>query len=149
MSKDQFNIHDFHERVIKGLQQKGSFRMLLWGDDVEFKVLENQNKICAALSDDEKNEEKKLSRADKEEIAEVTQLSVNDINDVLEKHKQMKGFHQYLKARRQRNEPMPETREDLMMMYRIDKPPFLMAKQNYFRRYSPKTSAMAAYRKHT
>lgn len=41
LSKDTFTLHDFHERVIKGLQQKSSFKMLLWGDDVEFKVLEN------------------------------------------------------------------------------------------------------------
>lgn len=65
LSKDQFTLHDFHERVIKGLSQKSSFKMLLWGDDVEFKVLESQNKICSAFSEDEKNEEKKLSKQDK------------------------------------------------------------------------------------
>ena len=149
LSKDTFTLHDFHERVIKGLSQKSSFKMLLWGDDVEFKVLESQNKICSAFSEDEKNEEKKLSKQDKQEIAEVAQLEINDINDVMQKHSQMKGFHKFLKARRQRNEPMPESREDLMMMYRIERPVFLMAKQNPFRRYAPKVSAQANYRKHT
>jgi signal recognition particle GTPase len=71
--------------------------MLLWGDDVEFKVLESQNKICSAFSEDEKNEEKKLSKQDKQEISEVAQLEINDINDVLQKHSQMKGFHKFLK----------------------------------------------------
>ena len=60
---------------------------MLWGDDTEMKVLENQNKICSALSDAEKNEEVKIGREAKQEIAEVTQLNYNDVNDVLAKHK--------------------------------------------------------------
>lgn len=71
LSKDTFTLHDFHERVLKGLQQKSSFKMMIWGDDVEFKVLESQNKICSAMTDDEKNEEKKLTKQDKQEVAEV------------------------------------------------------------------------------
>ncbi len=43
--------------------------MMIWGDDTEFKALETQNKICSAMSDDEKNMKKKLSKEDKEEIA--------------------------------------------------------------------------------
>ena len=83
------------------------------GDDTEMKDLENQNKICSAMTEDEKNEEVKLTKHQKKEIAEVTQLEENDINDLIAKHQQMKGFHKYLKDRRARNEPMPESREDL------------------------------------
>ena len=72
LSKDSFTLHDFHDRVLKGLESKSSFKMMLWGDDVEFKVLENQNKVCSAMNDEEKNEEKSLSKEDKQEIAEVT-----------------------------------------------------------------------------
>ena len=61
--------------------------MMVWGDDTEFKQLENQNKICSALSEDEKNFERRLSRSDKEEIAEVTQLNPNDVNDLLNKYR--------------------------------------------------------------
>ena len=60
--------------------------MMLWGDDTEMKVLETQNKICCAMTDEEKNGEKKLMKDTKQEIAEVTQLSVRDVNDVLNKH---------------------------------------------------------------
>mmetsp|Transcript_31125 Transcript_31125/g.47569 ORF Transcript_31125/g.47569 Transcript_31125/m.47569 type:complete len:129 (+) Transcript_31125:61-447(+) len=71
LGKDVFTLHDFHDRVLKGLEQKSSFKMMLWGDDVEFKVLESQNKICAAMTEEEKNEEKYLTKLDKKEIAEV------------------------------------------------------------------------------
>ena len=77
-----------------------------------------------------------------EQIKYITlETAQTDINDVMEKHKQMKGFHKFLKQKRSRNEPMPESREDLMMMYRIERPAFLMAKRNPFRRYAPKVSA--------
>ena len=46
--------------------------MMLWGDDMEMKVLENQNKVCSAMTEQEKNEERQLNREDKQEIAEVT-----------------------------------------------------------------------------
>ena len=45
--------------------------MMIWGDDVEVKVLENQNKICSAMYEDELTTEKKFSGADKKEIAEI------------------------------------------------------------------------------
>ena len=63
--------------------------MMLWGDDTEFKVLENQNKICSAMTDEEKNEQVQILKHDKQEIAEVTQLSIADVCDVLAKHKQL------------------------------------------------------------
>ena len=45
---------------------------MIWGDDVEMKVLENQNKICSALYDSEKNDIKTLSYNKKKEVAETT-----------------------------------------------------------------------------
>ena len=73
---------------------------MLMGDDTEMKVLENQNKICSALAEDEKNEEVKLTKQKKAEIAEVTQLEESDIHDLIAKHLYMKGFHKFLKQRR-------------------------------------------------
>ena len=94
------------------------------------------------MTEQEKNEERQLSREDKQEIAEVTQLKVNDINDVIFKHKELKDFHQFIKKRRAKNEPMPESSEDLMMIYRIERPAFIMGKQSTRRRQpSPKVQA--------
>ena len=142
-------MHDFQERVLHGLSQKSSFKMMVWGDDSEFKNLENQNKICSSLTEDEKNLETRLSKQDKQEIAEVTQLSVNDVNDVFAKYKQLKDFHKFLKDRRQRNDPMPESREDLMMIYRIERPSFMMKKPDKYKPVSPANMKAMKYRKHT
>ena len=144
-----FTLHDFHERVITGLKQKSTFKMMVWGDDTEFKELENQNKICAAMFEDEKNFERRLSKADKEEIAEVTQLSQNDVSDLVSKYQQLKNFHRFLKERRSRNDPMPESREDLMMIYRLERPAFLQKKPSKYKKYSPWERQQSRYRKHT
>ena len=48
--------------------------MMFWRDDEEFKILENQNKICCAMYDHEKNDYTKLTVEAKEEIAKTTQL---------------------------------------------------------------------------
>ena len=40
LSKDTFNVHDFHERVLHGLKQKSTFKLMVWGEDAEVKVLE-------------------------------------------------------------------------------------------------------------
>ena len=116
---------------------------------MEKKTLEKQNKICSALTEDEKNGEVNLTREDKKEIAEVSQCTVDDVNDTLAKFKQMGGFHKYLKEKRARNEPMPETNEDLQMMYKIDRPAFLMAKPNYYRNTPPKQIMLMKFRKHS
>ena len=48
--------------------------MMIYGDDTEFKQLENQMKVCCAMTDAEKSGEKRLGRNTKKEIAEVSQL---------------------------------------------------------------------------
>ena len=47
---------------------------MVYGEDTEVKVLENQNKICSAMYDDEKNDVKLLDDRKKKEIAETTSL---------------------------------------------------------------------------
>ena len=34
---------------------------MVWGEDAEVKILENQNKICSAMYDDEKNDVRTLT----------------------------------------------------------------------------------------
>ena len=131
LSKDTFTVHDFHERVMHGLKQKSTFKLMVWGEDAEVKVLEGQNKICSAMYDDEKNDPKRLVTSDKKkEIAETTQMQVSDVQDVLQKYYQLVNFHNYLKQKKARKEPMPESRDELMQMYRVERPAFLMPKQH-------------------
>ena len=80
LSKDTFTVHDFHERVMHGLKQKSTFKLMVWGEDAEVKVLEGQNKICSAMYDNEKNDPKKILSAEKKrEIAETTQMETTDV----------------------------------------------------------------------
>jgi len=130
LSKESFSMHDFHERVMHGLKQKSTFKMMVWGDDAETKVLEEQNKICSAMYDHEKSDTSNLTYESKKEIAEVVQLKLSDIHDVIKKYKQLKDFHGYLKKKKDRKEPIPDTREELMQMYRIEKPKFLFPNQH-------------------
>ena len=123
--------------------------MMIWGDDVELKVLENQNKICSAMFEGELTEEVRVSGSDRQEIAEVTQLETSDVGDMLNKFNQMKGFHKFLKERRSKNLPMPESSDDLMNIYKIERPKFLMQRPNKHKRLSPKDKYRAMYKKHT
>ena len=43
--------------------------MMLMGNDTDFKQLEDQNKVCCALSEQEKNQEVEISMYAKREIA--------------------------------------------------------------------------------
>ena len=114
-----------------GLKQKSTFKLMVWGEDAEVKVLEGQNKICSAMYYDEKNDPKRLVTSEKKkEIAETTQMQVSDVQDVLQKYYQLVNFHNYLKQKKARNEPMPESRDELMQMYRVERPAFLMPKQH-------------------
>ena len=122
---------------------------MIWGDDTEFKALESQNKICSAMTEEEKSLEAPINSVSRTEIAEVTQLQPQDVSDVIAKYKQMTAFHKWLTERRARGEPMPESRDDLMMIYKIEKPEFLMAKPNKYKRLSPTNRMKMLMRKHT
>lgn len=135
-AKEQFNLYDFHERVLNALKQKSSVKMMIWGDDAEVKVLESQNKVCSAMYEHEKTETR-LSTESKKEIAEAAQVPLSDVEDVLQKHKQLCDFHLWLLSRKERGDPMPESREELMQIYKIERPSFLtpkMHKKSYSRR---------------
>src|SRR4051794_12869034 len=99
---------------------------MFWKDDEEFKVLENQNKICAAMYDQEKNDVLRLHKEARKEIAKTTQLQMEDIADAISKYKQMHSFHAWLKGKEARKEPIPDSRDELMQMYRVERPAFLM-----------------------
>lgn len=102
---------------------------MIWGDDAEVKVLESQNKVCSAMTDEEKTT-CRISTEQKREIAEAAQLQRTDVEDVLQKHKQLASFHEWLCQRRDRGEDMPESREELMQIYKIERPRFLSPKQH-------------------
>ncbi len=98
---------------------------MIWGEDQEIKVLEEQNKICSAMFDEEKMTLTDWTKDLKTEVAETASVQVSDVEDVLQKYKQLKDFHGWLRERQRNELPMPESRDDLMNIYRIERPAFL------------------------
>ena len=86
LGKDTFSLHDFHDRVMKGIQDKSSFKMMIWRDDQEMKVLDTQNKILSAMYDDEKTDWSTVRYEQKREITEIAQVEMSDLNDVMAKY---------------------------------------------------------------
>ena len=72
----------------------------------------------------------------KKEVAEAASLQVSDVDDVLEKYKQLADFHKWLHERRGNNLPMPESRDELMHIYRMERPKFLFKKDDRKKKYS-------------
>ena len=61
----------------------------------------------------------------------------------------MKGFHKFLKDRRSKNLPMPESSDDLMNIYKVERPSFLMSRPNKYKRLNGKDKYRAMFKKHT
>ena len=109
---------------------------MIWGEDAEIKVLEEQNKICSAMYDEEKTLEQDWTKDLKTELAEACSVQVSDVEDVLEKYRQLKDFHQWLLERKANDLPMPESRDDLMNIYRMERPAFLFKKDDKKKNYN-------------
>ena len=62
------------------------------------------------------------------EVAETASVLVSDVEDLLKKYDDMQKFHQWLKERKENDQPMPESQDDLMNIYRIERPSFLFKK---------------------
>ncbi|CAI2380833.1 unnamed protein product [Moneuplotes crassus] len=148
LSKDNFTLHDFHEKVRLGLKDKSTISTMMYGEDPEIKVLEGQNKVLSAMYDEEKRDTSLLTKTKKKEICEAAQVELADIKDVLTKHKQMNGFHKFLLKRRERGEPMPENNDELTDIYRYEKPSFLMPESKN-EKYSKKQRVRFNYRRLT
>ena len=107
---------------------------MFYGEDAEMKVLEGQDKVLCAFYDEEKSSPDKITKDIKQEICEVSQTDMADVKDVLDKFDQLSGFHKFLIKRQERGEPMPETNDELMDIYRYERPSFLIEssdKQKY------------------
>mmetsp|Transcript_29515 Transcript_29515/g.21966 ORF Transcript_29515/g.21966 Transcript_29515/m.21966 type:complete len:144 (+) Transcript_29515:171-602(+) len=143
-------MYDFHERVLHALGQKSTIKLMVWGNDTEFKQLEIQNKICAALYDQEKTNVDIIKRENKVEIAETTQQSVEEVQDTLNKYNQLRDFHVWLKEREKNGLSIPETNDELLQIYRIERPKFLMPKnQKPKSKYSKVQRKFANMKKHS
>lgn len=100
------------------------------------------------MYEEEKNDITKFSKEVKKEIAETTQMQGSDVEDVLQKYKQLASFHGWLKQKERHNEPIPESREELMQLYRVEKPAFLVPRQHK-KTYNKRQMVFSMRRHHT
>ena len=123
-NKPSYTLADYRQRVIDGLNklQKGLRAKLLTGTEQNEAHLIGQRKILNAFTDEELLNEKSVTSDSKKEIAVVSTTSVADVNMLLKNFEYMKGIHTWLKALKERNEPLPENEEDLSYMFRRDRP---------------------------
>ena len=118
---------------------------MLFGNDSEIKDLEDQHKICSAMYDEELEHPENIHVSQHAEIGQTCGLEASLVADLLKKWKQMSDFHKFLLDRRERGDPMPETRDELLEIYKIEKPDFLMKhnKRSPFKRISNKQRKFA------
>ena len=83
----------------------------------------------------------------KKEVAEAASVQLSDVEDVLDKYEELKDFHNFLRERKKQGLPMPESREDLVAIYKIERPAFLMRNQKEKQNYNRK-QMMYAMRRH-
>ena len=78
----------------------------------------------------EKMQEFEWTKDLKKQVAEAASVQVTDVDDVLNKYKQLNDFHNWLRERKLKDLPMPESRDELMMIYRLERPKFLFQKSD-------------------
>lgn len=98
LSKAEFNMFDFHEKVLAGLKSKSAFQTYIYGDDKEIADLEIQNKVISAMFDEEKAKGYFDTLARKE-IAKVAGVRGGEVSDTIRKYKHMRSFHGWLLQR--------------------------------------------------
>ena len=121
--KEVYNLKDF-KREVEGQEKKGKsfFRKFFSEAQPEEIELEKTKKILNAFKDEELIGKVPVSGEIKEEIVQVSQTTIQEVNNLLTTFKFQQKLHQYLKTRRENGEYIPQTREELEIMMRTDRP---------------------------
>jgi signal recognition particle GTPase len=121
--KDLYTLKDFKKDILSQDQKQRSFiRKLFTEAQPEEIQMEKQKKILSAFKDDELMGTGKVSGEAKAEIAQVSQTTSTEINELLRYFKMQSKMHSYLKQRRESGEYIPQTKEELDAMMRTDRP---------------------------
>ena len=138
--KEIYTLKDFKKEIFtQDRKERNFFRKLFTEAQPEEIQLEKQKKILSSFKDEELAGSEKISGEVKSEVAQVAQANVTDVNEMLRHFNMQKKLHAYLKARRERGEYIPQTREELEIMMRTDRPD--TSKEDFYenkRKYSNK-----------
>ncbi|OMJ85251.1 hypothetical protein SteCoe_13488 [Stentor coeruleus] len=138
--KEIYTLKDFKKELFtQDRKERNFFRKLFTEAQPEEIELEKQKKILSSFKDEELVMNEKISGEAKSEVAQVAQVNTSDVNELLRHFNMQKKLHSYLKSRRERGEYIPQTREELEIMMRTDRPD--SSKEDFFnqkRKYSNK-----------
>ena len=122
--KETYTLRDFKKEIANQEKQGKSFLRKIFSEaDKDEIELERTKKILCAFKEEELGNNKQVNGEVKSEISQVTQTTIQNVNDVLKSFEMQVKLHQYLKSRREKGEYIPQTREELENMMRTDRPP--------------------------
>lgn len=124
VNKPSFTLADYKQRIIDGLTKlkKGLKAKLMTGNEATEANLMVQKKILNSLFDHELVSDKKLDGKTKQEIAVVSQTTIEDVNTLIKNYEHLKSMHTWLKQTKENGEPLPQSQEELGHRFRKDKP---------------------------
>jgi hypothetical protein len=124
VNKPSFTLADYKQRILDGLTKlkKGLKAKLMTGNEATEANLMVQKKILNSFFDHELVSDKKLSGKTKQEIAVVSQTTIEDINTLLKNYEHLRSMHGWLKTVKENGEPLPQSQEELGHRFRRDRP---------------------------
>lgn len=134
-SKNTFTLIDFRQRVLDGLEklQKGFRFKLITGNEQTEASLVLQRKIMSAMHEEELLNPDLLDSEKKREIALISQCSMSDLNSLLKQFYNMKDIQMWLKTKKENNEPLPESQEELTWLFQKERPVSKSFKRNHMK----------------
>jgi len=148
--KEHYTLKDFKLEILQQAKQASTGIKKLWsGTQPEEAELLRMKKVMNALKEQELNESREVSDRVRQEVAQVVQLPIEEVNKVMKAYKFNRTLQGYLKQRREHNEYLPQTQEELTQILYTDRPP--KSREQDFRRqkkYSRKMLKLMAYRKY-
>lgn len=123
-NKDYYCLRDFKREIMEQSKNSSSGFQKLWsGTQPEEAETLLFKKILNAFTPEELTSDSKFDSQTKQDIMQVAQVTAEDLNKVLRAYNFQKSIQSYLRARKEREEPLPETQDELTSMMRIDRPP--------------------------
>ena len=122
--KEVYTLKDYRRELLN-IEQKGkSFMKKLFSEVQPEEIeLERSKKILNAFKDEEMTGSEKITGGIKDQVAQVTQTSIQSVNELLKSFDTQKRLHSFLKSRREKGEYIPQTSEELENMMKTDRPP--------------------------
>lgn len=122
--KETYTLKDYRRETEEHIKKTRKGLSSLWsGSEPEEAELILSKKILNAMKEEELLDDAKLQYLERKEIASVVQCDIQDVNKVLQQYRANLRLQEYVKARKQRQEFLPGTQDELKQMMLIDRPP--------------------------